>query len=347
MSIKRVALGQLTDYELKYLRIFKPVADCKGFSVAAATLNISRPTISIHIAKLEARLNMKLCERGRAGFALTPKGVIVYDQVNKLLESLETFRNTINNISDSPAGQLKVGLSDGLSLDPRCHFSEIVRYFGQMAPDVELITDVDRLDTIEKEVLNGRLDVGFIPYHRQHEGLEYTHLFTDTNYLYCGRGNLLYDLAENELTDEQINIHRLVHAGLKPHTEMAKLIGKVTTAVLLSFHLDPRNFECARSLQKAMGLNLKEKSSGRYIGQLKLTKRGSSKARMYLYFAALRLIQKDPVVRQWYQSKVNPKAKNKTVIAVMRKLSKALWHVAQGQAFDASELFSVPAKKAA
>jgi transposase len=130
-------------------------------------------------------------------------------------------------------------------------------------------------------------------------------------------------------------------------TEMTKLIGKVTTAVLLSFHLDPRKFECARSLQKAMGLNLKEKSSGRYTGQLKLTKRGSAEARRYLYFAALRLIRKDPVVSQWYQSKVNPKAKNKTVIAVMRKLSKALWHVAQGQVFDASELFSVPAKKAA
>ncbi len=130
-------------------------------------------------------------------------------------------------------------------------------------------------------------------------------------------------------------------------TEMAKLIGKVTTAVLLSFHLDPRNFKCGRSLQKAMGLNLKEKSSGRLVGQLKLTKRGSSKARMYLYFAALRLIQKDPVVKEWYQNKVNPKAKNKTVIAVMRKLVKALWHVAQGQAFDANELFSVPTKKAA
>jgi transposase len=130
-------------------------------------------------------------------------------------------------------------------------------------------------------------------------------------------------------------------------TEMAKLIGKVTTAVLLSFHVDPRNFECARSLQKAMGLNLKEKSSGHYIGQLKLTKRGSSKVRMYLYFAALRLIQKDPIIKEWYQRKVNPKAKNKTVIAVMRKLSKALWHVAQGQVFDANELFSMPTKKAA
>ena len=130
-------------------------------------------------------------------------------------------------------------------------------------------------------------------------------------------------------------------------SEMAKLIGKVTTAVLLSFHLDPRNFKCGRSFQKAMGLNLKEKSSGRYVGQLKLTKRGSSKARMYLYFAVLRLLQKDPVVKEWYQSKVEPKAKNKTVIAVMRKLSKALWMVAQGQAFDANKLFSVPTKKVA
>ena len=129
--------------------------------------------------------------------------------------------------------------------------------------------------------------------------------------------------------------------------EMGKLIGKVTSAVLLSFHLDPRRFDCARSFQKAMGLNLKEKSSGRFVGQLKLTKRGSSKARQYLYFAALRLIQREPVAKEWYLSKLNPKAKNKTVIAVMRKLSKALWHVAKGQAFDANKLFSVPTKQAA
>ncbi len=130
-------------------------------------------------------------------------------------------------------------------------------------------------------------------------------------------------------------------------TELGKLIGRVTTAVLFSLHLDPRKFDGASQFQKAMGLNLKEKSSGRYVGQLKLTKRGSSKARQYLYFATLRLIQKDPVVKEWYLNKVNPKAKNKTVIAVMRKLSKALWHVARGQAFDANKLFSIPVKKAA
>ena len=123
--------------------------------------------------------------------------------------------------------------------------------------------------------------------------------------------------------------------------EMGDLIGLVTTAVLLSCHLDPRKYDCARSYQKAFGLNLKEKSSGRHMGQLKLTKRGSSIARNYLYFAALRLIKSNSVVKAWYQNKVDPRAKNKTVIAVMRKLTKGLWHVGRGEAFDANKLFTL------
>jgi transposase len=123
--------------------------------------------------------------------------------------------------------------------------------------------------------------------------------------------------------------------------ELGIAIGLVSTAVLLSCRLDPRNYDCARSYQKALGLNLKEKSSGRFIGQLSITKRGSSTVRRYLYFAALRLINNDPVVKAWYQKKVDPRAKNKTVIALMRKLSKALWHVGRGERFDARKLLTV------
>jgi len=123
--------------------------------------------------------------------------------------------------------------------------------------------------------------------------------------------------------------------------EMGQLIGLVTTAVLLSCHLDPRNYDCASSYLKAFGLNLKEKSSGKHIGQLKLTKRGSSTARRYLYFAALRLIKLNPIAKAWYLNKVDPRARNKTVIAVMRKLVKSLWYVGRGEAFEATKLFVV------
>jgi transposase len=127
-------------------------------------------------------------------------------------------------------------------------------------------------------------------------------------------------------------------AGLK---EMAAVIGKLTTAILIGLHLDPRNFGSAHSYQKALGLNLTEKSSGQSHGQLKLSKRGSATARKYLYLAALRLIQKDPVIGQWYQAKADPKVKMKTVIACLRKLAKALWHVARGERFDARKLVTL------
>ena len=78
MTANNTALGQISDIELKQLRVFKAVVDCGGFAAAETTLNISRPNISNHIANLETRINLVLCKRGRAGFALTKEGAVVY-----------------------------------------------------------------------------------------------------------------------------------------------------------------------------------------------------------------------------------------------------------------------------
>jgi transposase len=50
----------------------------------------------------------------------------------------------------------------------------------------------------------------------------------------------------------------------------------------------PVDYPNPHSYLKALGLNLKERSSGKHKGQLKITKRGPGEARKYLYFAALR-----------------------------------------------------------
>ena len=123
--------------------------------------------------------------------------------------------------------------------------------------------------------------------------------------------------------------------------EMGRVIGKATTAVLVSLHLDPRRFTSPKSYQKALGVNLTEKSSGQINGRLRLSKRGSSVARKFLYMAALRLLVKDPLIEKWYKAKKDDRAKLKTVIALMRKLPLALWHIARGERFDASKLLKI------
>ena len=126
---------------------------------------------------------------------------------------------------------------------------------------------------------------------------------------------------------------------------MANVVGKTTSLVLETTQGTPLDYANPHSYLKGLGLNLKERSSGKHAGQLKITKRGPGKARKYLYFTALRWSNKDPVIAAWYQKKVKRDGglKGKAIIAVMRKLALSLWYVARGEAFDSRKLFNTRA----
>jgi transposase len=90
-----------------------------------------------------------------------------------------------------------------------------------------------------------------------------------------------------------------------------------------------------------MGRNLKERSSGRWQGQLTITKRGSAAVRRWLYLAALRWVRHEPV-RSWYlrQKAQRRGAAKPALVGVMRKLALALWHVGgRGEPFDRQQLY--------
>jgi transposase len=131
------------------------------------------------------------------------------------------------------------------------------------------------------------------------------------------------------------------HAGIQL---MARAVGKVTAAVLALSVGNADEYESAAAYVKSYGLNLKERSSGKHKGRLKITKRGPGRARRYLYMAVLRLIQHDATCAAWYRRKVardGGKLKGKAIVALMRKITAALWHVARGTPFDARKLFDV------
>jgi transposase len=121
----------------------------------------------------------------------------------------------------------------------------------------------------------------------------------------------------------------------------AEAVGLVTACVLWVHLGDPHDYHCAAAYRKAMGLNLKERSSGKWRGRLKISKRGSGQVRRWLFYAALRMVQKPPV-RRWYRRK---KARDqdqagRALIGVMRKTALALYHVgARGVPFDVRMVF--------
>lgn len=153
------------------------------------------------------------------------------------------------------------------------------------------------------------------------------------------------------LSKRTLKLHREVQASKKKVESLSQddeatknigqVIGKATAAVIVTFCGDPLQYDSCNHWLKSFGLNLKEKSSGKYKGRLMITRRGSGRSRRWLYFSALRLIKNDEIVKCWYAKKTERDGgvKMKAIIAIMRKLVKALWYVARGEKFDTSKMF--------
>lgn len=124
---------------------------------------------------------------------------------------------------------------------------------------------------------------------------------------------------------------------------MRPKLGATTAAVVVAHMGSPADYGSAAAFEKAVGFNLKEHSSGTRQGRLQISKRGPARVRKYLFLAALRLVQTEPVVRAWYMRRrgYTEAAKLKAVVAVARKLARALVHVARGEPFDVTKLFDV------
>ena len=120
--MKRVA-----DTDLRLLRIFATVVECKGFAVAQAELNLSASSISGYISALEQRLGVRLCTRGRAGFSLTDKGAAIYRDAQRLFAALDDFVASAGATRGRLTGTLKIGLVDCTVTDPNAPITRACR----------------------------------------------------------------------------------------------------------------------------------------------------------------------------------------------------------------------------
>ena len=188
----RAVLGQLSDMDLRLLRVFKAVADCGGMAAAELELNIGSSTVSRHVKDLETRLGLLLCRRGRAGFALTAEGQRVYEETERLLSAVDAFRGGIDDIHRRMGGQLAVAVFDKTASNPQARIGEAIARFADRAPGVALQMHVASINAIERGLIDGSFQVGIIPAHRPSQSLVYDDLFTESMLLYCGAGHPLF-----------------------------------------------------------------------------------------------------------------------------------------------------------
>ncbi|MEW6981278.1 LysR family transcriptional regulator [Colwelliaceae bacterium 6471] len=226
MGRRKAAIsGQLTDIDLRLLKVFKSVVDSGGYTAAEMTLNLANSTISNYIADLEKRLDMRLCERGRAGFKLTEHGQVVYQATLDLLSSLDEFRSTINQSHNRIFGHLHLGFAEHmLGAHSGCVIDAIEKFTAQ-APDVNVQISTLSSDEVTTAVLDKKVDIGITVLSEHYPELDSLSLFHEEMVLYCGEGHPLFNKTDAQISTEELRQYKFVESprlmlGREPHADM-------------------------------------------------------------------------------------------------------------------------------
>ncbi|MDO9625776.1 MAG: LysR family transcriptional regulator [Pseudomonas sp.] len=206
MSTRRPdPLAQVSDFDIRLLKLFRSVAECGGFSAAESVLGIGRSAISQQMSDLEQRLGLRLCQRGRAGFALTEEGREVYQSTQQLLAALESFRTEVNGLHQHLRGELNIGLTDNLVTVPHMRITNALARLKERGPDVRIHIRMTPPSEVEQGVLDGRLHIGVVPQVGALSGLDYQTLYDERSLLYCAVGHPLFYVDDQQLEDPRLN----------------------------------------------------------------------------------------------------------------------------------------------
>ena len=207
-------LSQLRDLDLQLLRLFVTVVECGGFSAAQGELGVGQSTISTQMAKLETRLGFRLCERGKAGFRLTPKGEQVLSATRKLFSAIDTFKGEAQGMADKLLGELRIGLSEGLAVEVLERVAAAIRRFRgrNQAVQIELLSAMPA--ELERRLLQGQLHLAIGYFSGNQAALECRPLFRERQVLYCAQGHALFEGGEPSL--EELQRADRVHHPYRP-----------------------------------------------------------------------------------------------------------------------------------
>lgn len=145
--------------ELKQLRYVTAVAKWNSFSKAAAVLDITQPSLSQHIHKIEQEFDLTIFERTTRLVTVTSEGKRFIAAAEKLLEQVDAFEKAFRNKLNY--GLLRVGIIPSVS---RWKLRELIPAFCLAYPDIEIEPVEAQGKSLTELLLNLKIDVAISDY---------------------------------------------------------------------------------------------------------------------------------------------------------------------------------------
>lgn len=115
---------------------FLEVAKCLNFTEAAKHLYMTQPTLSRQITAIESELNMQLFVRGKKALKLTPGGIILKEELERLMGDYRQIIEKAERASWGMTGTLKIGVLEGHDISEI--LPEAIAFMEKQYPNVKV-----------------------------------------------------------------------------------------------------------------------------------------------------------------------------------------------------------------
>jgi DNA-binding transcriptional LysR family regulator len=219
---------RLPELDASSLAALLAVIDSGSFTVAAQVLGISQPAVSLAIKRLEERIGTALLVRTRKRVAASRPGELLAVGARLAFEALG---NAVAQIADEraePSGRVVLGCHESLAAYTLPVF---MAKFLPEYPKVELKLWNGRSQEVERELSDGRIDLGLIVNPHAHPDRVIVPLFDDSV-------ELFHCIPPRRTTDpvELIETMPLIY------------VPELTQSQQILLHLDKRKISAARQL---------------------------------------------------------------------------------------------------
>ncbi len=162
--------------ETHQLRYFLAVAQAGSFTQAARQCNVSQPSLSIQIAKLEEELGGPLFERIRKGGRLTARGETFLPRAKTILEQMESAREDAKALSGLTLGRVSLGCmpTTGAHLLP-----PILIAFRKAYPKIQVQLKEESSPDLARDLEQGEIELALMDEAGLRPGLDHQTILSE------------------------------------------------------------------------------------------------------------------------------------------------------------------------
>jgi LysR family hydrogen peroxide-inducible transcriptional activator len=189
---------------LRDIEYILAVAEHKSFSAAAIFCNVSQPSLSTQVKKVEDELGARIFERDNRHVYLTAFGQVFIERAARIGQEVESIKSAAKQSLNPFDGTFTLG---AIATVAPYYFPEVLKKIRKKAPLLQLNLHEGQTATLVEDLLGGRIDAAILSLPPDQHLFESAPLFDDRFFLAVPEGHRLSKkkhVAEEDFRDEKL-----------------------------------------------------------------------------------------------------------------------------------------------